>query len=69
MYFICSVLAGIMIILAYRQGLIDARKLKENEPITQFDFLENKQVEEDFEDDFLKVLKSIDDYNGNLNEI
>ncbi len=63
-----SIGVGFLVIFAYRLGLSDARKIKENQPITSFDFIKKEDEEQVFDEEFLNVLKSIDEYNGTFKE-
>ncbi len=68
-YFLISIVLAVVIITAYRQGLTDARKIKENLPVTSFEFLKKEDKSEKNDDEFLRLLKSIDEYSVSFNEL
>ncbi len=63
-----SVCVGFLIIFAYRLGVTDAKNIRENQPLTSFDFIKKEDEEQVFDEEFLNVLKSIDEYNGTFKE-
>ncbi len=58
-----SLIMPFMVIYAYRLGLSDKAKIKNDIPVVATNFLE-KEEKEQAQDEVMLTLKNIDDYNG-----